>query len=152
MKQKKIDLTLKPGEGLGLITFTSGEKDVISKYGRPDKQEEIKDEELKVIYYCYSQAGIEFLFHYKNDNFDHLSVFAPTVVLGQTDLASLVRDQMEPFVENYHQKHEIPYKCELSSADDVNEAYYRFENIGLTVWCSGEFVSEVCVQKTEISN
>lgn len=146
-KNKSVDITFYPFKGIGQVLFTSQEKDVLNLLGEPFRKEEIIDDECRVVIYYYdSDPHIDCLFHYENDAFGHLSVFTANIVLDGFDFASAAKDKLVDFIKEYHKKHGIEFKFEVSRAEDVNEDYFQFDNLGLTIWYSGEYVSEICVQ------
>lgn len=147
-EHRNVDITFYPFEGLGQVLFSSKEKDVIGLLGDPDEKEDIVDEESKVVLYYYNtDPCIDCLFHYEKGHFDHLSIFTQNVILDGFDIASATKDMVFDFVKEYHDKNNIEFKSEISRAEDVNEDYFQFDNIGLTIWYDGEFVSEICIQK-----
>ena len=145
---RSIDLTFYPFKGLGQILFSSEEDDVLRLLGEPDEKEDIIDEDSKVILYYYNQPPtVDCLFHYEKGKFDHLSIFTQDILLDGFDIASATKDLMFDFVKDYHKRNNIHFISEVSRAEDVDEDYYQFDNLGLTIWYAGEFVSEICVQK-----
>jgi len=148
VEHRIIDITFYPFKGLGQILFSSSEEDVIKLLGEPDEKEDILDEESRVVLYYYeTRPGIDCLFHYESGKFDHLSIFTQNAVLDGFDIASATKDMVFDFIKEYHKTNNIEFKSEISRAEDVNEDYYQFDNIGLTIWYDGEFVSEICIQK-----
>lgn len=147
-ENKNVDITFYPFRGLGQILFSSKEKDVVKLLGDPDEKEDIVDDESKVVLYYYNtDPAIDCLFHYENKQFDHLSIFTQNIVLDGFDIASASKDVVFDFIKEYHKKNNIEFKSEISRAEDVNEDYFQFDNIGLTIWYDGEFVSEICIRK-----
>jgi hypothetical protein len=147
---KNVDVTFHPFKGLGQIMFTSKEDDVIKLLGNPEEMEDIVDEDSKVVLYYYNtKPSIDCLFHYEKNQFDHLSIFTQNVILDGFDVASASKDMVFDYIKEYHKKNEIDFISEVSHAVDVDEDYYQFDNIGLTIWYAGEFVSEICIQQPQ---
>lgn len=150
-KLQKEDIVFYPQKGLGRILFTAHEEDVVSLLGEPAEKEEISDEENRVVLYYYNtDPRLDCIFHYEKEKLDYLSVFTQNIVLDGFELAAVSKDMMSDFIREYHSKHNLVYRCEVSRAEDVNEDYYQFDSIGLTIWYAGEFISEICVQKPVI--
>lgn len=144
---RNIDITFYPLKGMGQLLFTSHEEDIIKRLGEPADKEDILDEDQKVVFFYYeTNPPLDCIFHYNNGHFDHLSIFTQNIILDGFDIASASKDKVVDFIKAYHNKNNIDFKCEVSRAEDVNEDYFQFDNIGLTIWYTGEFVSEICVQ------
>lgn len=52
------------------------------------------------------------------------------------------------FIKNYHEIHNIRFIMEKEFDEKVNEYYYHYENIGLSIWFEDGLITNICVAKS----
>jgi hypothetical protein len=63
----------------------------------------------------------------------------------------LTKNEILKFIEEYHYKNKLQYLYKYAYEEDVNEKYYSFENLGLSIWFEEDSISDICVYKTSIA-
>jgi hypothetical protein len=146
---RDINIIFKPQVGLGNILFSFQEREIINVLGIPDKKEiDNLTDTGYAIYLYYNQQGISPSIYYENEAFESLHISTDDLILNNVKFSTLTKDEIVKCIEDYHCKNKLQYLCKYIYEKEVNEDYYYFKNIGLTIWFEGDLISDICVQKS----
>ena len=135
-----------PSKGLGKIEFSFDEDDIIEALGEADEiEEESFSDSESLVSLSYYDWGLDFFVEYIDDD-KILSIHSDDMILADTHLASLEKDEMLKFIQKYHEENGIEFECEKAIEEDSDEECYFFDNIGLTIWYLNDIVTDICVQ------
>lgn len=157
-RYKDIDITFHPNEKVGKVRFSFKEEDVVTVLGSPSEREifyyntPISEDEKKTISPDPIQYSVNLFYPeyaifvgYADDKFQGTSVHIDDLILDGQQLSKMYKEDVIDFIENYHQKNNIPLQCQVSYAESVNEECYEYDNLGLTLWYINESISDICV-------
>lgn len=150
IQERDVDIIFYPQKGLGKISFSFNEEEIISILGEPEEQEVVTDlgENEYTVYLLYFSLGISLTLHFENDKLDYLSIFSDDLILDNVQFSSLRKKGLIRFIQNYCIEHKLCEKYEKKSDND--EEWYFFKGIGLTIWFekrNGK-MSNVCVENS----
>jgi hypothetical protein len=148
-KDKDINIVYTPQIGLGRILFSFQENDIVKVLGTPDEREvDIFDSSEYAIYLYYYKIKIYPSLYFENSNFDYLSIFTSDLILDNVKFSTLKKREILKFIKNYHEIYNIRFLMKKEYDEKVNEHYYSYRNIGLSIWFEGDLISDICVQKS----
>jgi len=148
LEDKDINIIFKPQIGLGKILFSFQEEDIITLLGIPEEKEiDVFNDLEYAIHLYYHRFKIYPSIYYENNKFDYLSISTEDLILDNIKFSTLKKKEILKFIEDYHKSHEIVFSMEKEYDKIVNEYFYNYENIGLSIWFEDSLISDICVQK-----
>ncbi|NDV59049.1 hypothetical protein [Bacteroides sp. 519] len=142
-----IDLNFYPNIGLGNISFYFQENDILQVMGSPEKRMIYSySEKESAICLFYNKLGISFWIHYEDNLFNHLSISIEDIILDGMKFSLLSKQGILEFVRNYHYQCGYDYLYENTYNENVNEEFYYFENIGLSIWFEEDYISDISIK------
>jgi hypothetical protein len=149
-KGKDIDnIIFKPQIGLGRILFSFQENDIVKVLGTPDERKvDIFDSSEYAIYLYYYKIKIHPSLYFENNNFDYLSIFTSDIIVDNVKFSTLKKREVLKFIQDYHKINNIRFLMKKEYDEKVNEYFYDYRNIGLSIWFEGDSISDICVQKS----
>lgn len=147
-KDNDINIIFRPQIGLGKILFSFQEEDIITLLGVPEEREiDIFNDMEYAVRLFYYRLKIYLSAYYENNKFDYLSASTNDLILDNVKFSTLKKREILKFIENYHNVHKITFLMEKEYHKEVNEYYYHYESIGLSIWFENSLISDICVQK-----
>jgi hypothetical protein len=133
------------------MLFSFQESDITKILGIPDEREiDTFNSSEYAIYLYYYKIEVYPSLYFENGNLDYLTINTNDLILDNVKLSTLTKNEILKFIEEYHYKNKLQYLCKYAYEKDVNEEYYRLANLGLSIWFEEDFISDICVYKTDI--
>ena len=149
LEDKDINIIFRPQIGLGKILFSFQEEDIIAILGIPEERniDNFNDYEY-VIRLRYEKLKMYPSIYYENNKFDYLSIFTDDLILDNVKFSTLKKKEILKFIKNYHEIHGISFGMEKEYEKKVNEYFYDYKNIGLSLWFEDGLITNICVEKS----
>lgn len=151
-------MDFKPFQGLGKISFSSDENDIVSILGKPQEREiyyyntpaendeglDISSEPIQYTVNLYYSSFAIFI-GYEDNRFQGTSIHLNDLILDGHRFSEMYKEDVLDFLVNYHSKNKLRFICQTSYAENTDEECYEYDNLGLTIWYVGNTISNVCV-------
>lgn len=149
-KDKDNKLIFKPQVGLGEILFSfNREKEVLEVLGdSAERSIDVFSDNGYVIHLDYWNLSIFVNLYFENRFFDRLSIHTQDIILENFRFSHYKQSEILSFIKEYHNAYKLDFIEKVESDEDIEEIWYFYENLGLTIWFDKNGISDICVQKT----
>jgi hypothetical protein len=101
-----------------------------------------------IIHLDYWNWNISVNLYFEENKFDYLSIHTQNIILENFCFSCHNQIEILSFIKEYHNFHELDFIEKIESDEGVEETWYFYENLGLTIWFDKNGISDICVQKT----
>lgn len=137
--------TFVPNKGMGNISFTSTEEEIIAILGKPETREVIDEGDgFHSVELYFDQQDISVFLHYDGKDFEYLSIHSNNLLFNGIDFRKENKTTIVDNIEAYYAANKI--KMDLKIEKDLPEYVYTYDNIGLTIWFENEEIVDISVE------
>ena len=87
--------------------------------------------------------------YFEENKFDYLSIHAQNIILENFGFTAHDQNEILSFIKEYHNIYKLDFIEKIESDEDIEETWYFYEKLGLTIWFDKNGISDICLQKTE---
>jgi hypothetical protein len=137
--------TFVPNKGMGKISFTSTEEEIVTILGKPETREVIEEGDgFHSVELYFDQQDISVFLHYDGKDFEYLSIHSNNLLFNGIDFSKENKTTIVDNIEAYYAANKI--KMDLAIEKDLPEYVYTYDNIGLTIWFENEAIVDISVE------
>ncbi len=137
--------TFVPNKGMGNISFTSTEEEIVAILGKPETREVIDEGDgFHSVELYFDQQDISVFLHYDGKDFEYLSIHSNNLLFNGIDFRKENKTTIVDNIEAYYAANKI--KMDLKIEKDLPEYVYTYDNIGLTIWFENEEIVDISVE------
>ena len=137
--------TFVPNKGMGNISFTSTEEEIVAILGKPETREVIDEGDgFHSVELYFDQQDISLFLHYDGKDFEYLSIHSNNLLFNGIDFRKENKTTIVDNIEAYYAANKI--KMDLKIEKDLPEYVYTYDNIGLTIWFENEEIVDISVE------
>jgi len=137
--------TFVPNKGMGKISFTSTEEEIVAILGKPETREVIEEGDgFHSVELYFDQLDISVFLHYDGKDFEYLSIHSNNLLFNGIDFSKENKTTIVDNIEAYYAANKI--KMDLAIEKDLPEYVYTYDNIGLTIWFENEAIVDISVE------
>lgn len=137
--------TFIPNKGMGKISFTSTEEEIVAILGKPETREVIEEGDgFHSVELYFDQHDISVFLHFDGKDFEYLSIHSNNLLFNGIDFSKENKTTIVENIEAYYSANKI--KMDLVIEKDLPEYVYTYDNIGLTLWFENEEIVDISVE------